>query len=74
MKSKPYRKAGNCDNSTRRYDLNAMKWFAITYIFAAGIPCFAQSQSTSPLDEIVVTAKSLEENQPVWWDRRLFTP
>src|SRR5712664_393429 len=64
MKSKSCRKAGNCDNSTRRYNLNAMKWFAVTYIVAAGIPCFGQSQSTSPLDEIVVTAKSLEENLP----------
>ena len=44
--------------------MKAMKWFAVTYIVAAGIPCFAQSQSTSPLDEIVVTAKSLEENLP----------
>jgi outer membrane cobalamin receptor len=47
-----------------RYELSATKWFAVACILAAGIPCFAQSQTTSPLDEIVVTAKSLEENLP----------
>ena len=33
-------------------------------MFAAGIPCFVQSQSTWRLDKIVVTAKSLEKNLP----------
>src|SRR5271170_6362176 len=64
MKSKSYRKVGNYDNSTGRINLNAMNWFAATYILAAGVPCLAQAQSASSLDEIVVTAKSLEETLP----------
>jgi outer membrane cobalamin receptor len=41
-----------------------MKCIAVTYAIATAVPCFAQSQSASSLDEIVVTAKSLEEELP----------
>jgi hypothetical protein len=33
-------------------------------VCAAAIPSVAEAQTASPLDEIVVTAKSLEENLP----------
>jgi outer membrane cobalamin receptor len=41
-----------------------MNYMAVACLFAAMAPCFAQSQSASSLDEIVVTAKSLEEELP----------
>jgi outer membrane cobalamin receptor len=44
--------------------VNGMNYMAVACLFAAMAPCFAQSQSASSLDEIVVTAKSLEEELP----------
>jgi vitamin B12 transporter len=41
--------------------LNAINYFALAGVFAAVPPGFGQGQSRSPLDEVVVTAKSLEE-------------
>jgi vitamin B12 transporter len=44
--------------------LNAINYLAIACVLAAVPPGFAQGQSASPLDEVVVTAKSLEEELP----------
>ncbi len=44
--------------------MNAINYLAIACVLAAVPPGFAQGQSASPLDEVVVTAKSLEEELP----------
>ncbi len=44
--------------------MNAINCFALAGVLAAVPPGFAQGQSASPLDEVVVTAKSLEEELP----------
>src|SRR5258708_29419531 len=44
--------------------LNAINYLAIACVLAAVPTGFAQGQSASPLDEVVVTAKSLEEELP----------
>ena len=52
------------DSTARPLILNAINYFAIACVLAAVPPGFAHEQSASPLDEVVVTAKSLEEELP----------